>query len=326
MYKNILLAIIIALFTGCGAPKPPQKPAWFSSPPKDFNLYYAVASASTHAKAKNLAIISLREQLRSDLDLSFKSNTHALNLKQKSKLSQILKVNAHTSKIISVRGVKTQKTAEFKGENLILISVPKKELFDSLSTLADEKFNKAKSKYESMYNRVAIERYATLKNIMLEYPEIASNTQFKANIISTYSPNDEFAFLNTLESDYKKLKKDVSVYILSDGNSLPFIKSVRAAIIKEGLTISKSPVSKDSVKLLVTSKTTDDEEYTFKRSKSLVKFSTYNMEREKIKFKQHTFIGKSKKNHKEAKAQSAIHLKAKIKKEGIFNFIGIHSK
>ncbi len=322
MYRSILLTIIITIFAGCGKPEVPQRPTWFTSPPKDFNNFYAVASAISESKAKNLAIASLREQLNNNLDASFRTKTHKLSLNQ-NKITQITQINEHRCKTISMRSAKVEKLVDFEGDKLILISISKKKLFELISNIGDTKMKKAKTDYINIQDKTAIERYINAKTTMQEYYELASNAQFKQNLISTYSANDEFIFLNTLETEYQKLKSNISVYILSDGNSRVFIKSIKEAILDQGLVISKTPKSKDSIKLLITSTSEYDDEYTFKRSKTLIKFSTYNMNREKIKFIQHTFIGKSKKNYKEAKTQSAIHLKAKMNKLGLFNFIGI---
>ncbi len=326
MFKSILLAIIITIFAGCGKPEVPQRPAWFTSPPKDFNNFYAVASAISESKAKNIAISSLREELNQDLDKAFKHKNHKLSFSSENRLPQILKANEHRCKTISMRSAKVEKLVDFQGDKLILVSIPKKSLFDYMQTNTDAKLKQVQRDYNNVQGSIAIQRYAVLKTLMKEYSVLASNAQFKHNLISTYSPDNEFTFLNTLEKEYLKLKSDISVYILTDGNSRLFLKSIKQAILNEGLSISKIPKSKDSVKLLITSKTTDEDEYTFKKAKTLIKFTTYNLNREKVKYIQHTFIGKSKKSYKEAKAQSVIHLNAKLNKLGIFNFIGITHK
>ncbi len=323
MYKSILLALIITIFAGCGQPDTPQRPVWFTSPPKDFDKYYSVGRAVNAQKAQNIATIALREKLNSDLDNSFKVKNHKLSLKQHNRLSTILKLNEIRTKTISLRTLKVEKIAFFEGDKYVLVSIAKKDLFDSVCKISNKKLQTLHTKYKNIKNAVAIERFATIQEILLEYEKTASDLQFKQNILSTYNPDDEFEFLNTLDSNYKKLKEDISVYILTDGNSTPFYKSVKEAILSADLSISKKPKSDDSIKLLISSKTTNGDEYTFKKAKTLIKFTTYNTKREKIKFKQHTFTGKSTKTHKEAKAQSTLHLKSKLDKEGIFKFLGI---
>jgi len=323
MYKNILLTIIIAIFAGCGQPDTPQKPAWYTSPPKDFTKFYAVGSAFDESKAKNVASLALRDRLHIDLDNAFKKEDHQLSLTKENRLSNILKFNERRANTLSLRRLKVEKTAEFDGKTLVLVSILKKDLFESLSEVSDKKFQASQDRHLKVQSAVAIQRFATTKEILLEYDNLASDIQFKQIILSTYNPSDEFEYLNRLDSDYKKLKEDVSVYILTDGNSIPFYKSIKEAILATGLTISKKPKSADSIKLLISSKTTNEDEYTFKKARTLVKFTTYNTSREKIKFKQHTFSGKSTKTYREAKFQSALYLKAKLQKEGIFQFIGV---
>ncbi len=323
MYKSILLAIIITIFAGCGQPDVPQEPAWFTSPPKDFNKFYAVGAAYDESKAKNIAALSLRDRLLSDLNNAFKKKGHKLSLTKENRLSNILQLNEHRANTISLRTLNVEKTAQFNSKTLVLVSILKKDLFESLSKVSDKNFQASQAKHTKIQSAVAIERFAITKEILLGYDELASDIQFKQNILSTYNPNDEFEYLNRLDSDYKKLKEDVSVYILTDANSIPFYKSVKEAILATGLSISKKPKTDDSIKLLISSKTTNDDEYTFKKAKTLIKFTTYNTKREKIKFRQHTFSGKSTKTYNEAKSQSVLHLKYRLGKENIFNFIGV---
>jgi len=155
-----------------------------------------------------------------------------------------------------------------------------------------------------------------------ELSVLASLAEYKEFLISTYSSADEFTFLNKIKKEYDDLKNSINFYILTDGNSRIFSHSIKNAIEAEGLHVGNDIRSKNSFKLLVTSKTENSQDYTFSKSKTLVKFTTFNNQKNKIKFRQHTFIGKSRKNAKEAKDQAAIHLDYKIKKLGIFDFIG----
>ena len=59
MYKNILLALLVAFIAGCSKPKPQTVPSWYTNVPQDYKLLYAVGSSSDIDKAKKIAIMSL---------------------------------------------------------------------------------------------------------------------------------------------------------------------------------------------------------------------------------------------------------------------------
>ncbi|MEA2091410.1 MAG: hypothetical protein U9O83_03470 [Campylobacterota bacterium] len=325
MYKNILLALIIAIFAGCSAPKPKLQPSWYTNPPKDYKNFYAVATANNDAVAKNLATLSLRESINADLDSSFKVPNHKLAPEPKM-LQKIISSNAKLCKKLSLRGVKVEKSQIFNGQTLILISISREELFKKLQLISGVKFQNLKEQYNKNKNDIAIRRYTQIKPLMAQYASLASATGCKQISVSTYNSNNDFRVLKELHDEFKKLKSSINFYILSDGNSRIYTKGVIEAIKKAGLSISRKVKDSSTFKLLITSKTTDSKEYSFNMSKNLVKFTTFDANENKIAFRQHTFIGKSRKNHKEAKYQAAIYLNKKIDKLGIFDFIGIQKK
>ncbi len=319
MFKNILLLLIIAIISGCGTPKPPQKPTWFTTPPTDINLLYGVGEADTQIKAKNLAILSIRENIKQKLDNKF-SNQQTKLQSSKSQLLEILKFNQQTSKTIALKNLKIEKTAEFKGKKLVLVSVNRKMLSDSID---ETSINQVKRDYIGVQNKVAIQKYIVIKKILKSSAKFASDSQFKNYLDSKYDASKNFSFINKLQSEFIQLKSQISFYVLSDVNSRLFTKDLIQAISKEGLTVTKKPLSDNSLRLLVTSKTTNEQEYDFMRSKNLLKLTTYNLKKEKLFFKQHTFVGKSTKNYNEAKLQAVKYAKIKNQKTGIFSFLGV---
>ena len=325
MYKNILFAIIVAIFAGCSAPEPMQKPSWYTNPPKDYKNFYAVASAKSEAKAKNLATLSLRQNINADLDASFKTPNHKLSPKPEM-LQKIISSNAKLCNKLSLRGIKIEKSQIFNGQTFILISMSREKLFKKLQLISDAKFKNLKQQYSSNRDDIAINRYTKIKPLMAQYTSLASTIGCKQIAISTYNSNNDFKILKELNDEYKKLKSSINFYILSDGNSRIYTKGVVEAIKKDGLTISKKIKDSTTLKLLITSKTTNSQDYSFNMSKNLVKFTTFDANENKIAFRQHTFIGKSRKSYKEAKYQTAIYLNKKIGKLGIFALLGIQKR
>lgn len=323
VYQVTLIVLLIAFFAGCSTPKPLAKPLWYTSPPKDYKNFYAVGSAKTLKKAKNRAVVLLRNNLINTLDVEFKKDTHPLSKISKSYLNKILKENTHFVKQLHLKGIKIEKSINFKGRFLVLISIEKKKLFKKVQKTSSKKFENIVNKYELLKDEIAIKRYGTIKSLLKEYAPLATSTQFKKNCISTYRAYKEFAFLKKLNDEYTGLQKRLSIYVLGDANSKVFTKYIKRAIKKEGIRISKIPTSKDALRLVIRSVTTDSQEYSFMKSSTLIKLNTYDVNKKKISFRQHTFIGKSRKSYKEAKDQSAIHLNGKIKRFGFYDFIGL---
>ena len=322
MYKYILAVIIIAIFIGCSAPKPEKPPVWYTSPPQDFKFFYITSSGTTQLKAKNKAFATLRAQINFDLDKAFIDKTSRLKIAQDQDIKSILKENEIFSNTLSMRGVKVEKTAVYKQEHLLLIKLSRNSIFDYVEKIAIKRLKASKSRYDKFKDKIAIKRYIGLLQEMKHYPKLASIIEAKKISLATYDTYDEFSYLNNIRSEYIKLKKSISFYILSDVNSRIFVSNIKDALIASGLTISSKPISDDSLKLFITSKTNNSQNYSFNQSKTLIKYRTYTQKKEEVAFRQHTFIGKSRKSHGEAKAQSAVHEKSKIKKLGIYNFIG----
>jgi len=323
MFKYIITAIIIAFFAGCSAPKPKTAPLWYTTLPKDFNFIYATAASTDEAKAKKIAIASLRTQINNELNDAFIKRTSKLIIDSDKELPALQKSNEYIANTLSMRAVTIEKSVLYKGETLVLVKLSRKTLFDALSRSLSKRLPQSIKAFQSVNEEIAIKKFITVSKLMKNYTKLASLIEAKKVAIPSYSTYDEFTHLNDLKQSYTKLKNDITVYILNDVNSRVFAPSVKDAIRGTGLLLSTKVRSKDSIKLLITSKTTNSQNYSFNQSKSLVKFTTYDINKKQISFKQHTFIGKSRKNYKEAKEQSAIHLSGKIKKVGIFKFLGL---
>lgn len=323
MYKYLLGAIIITIFAACSAPKPKTVPSWYTTMPKDFNFFYAIGAGKDVDKAKKKAIASLRMQINTELNNAFKNNTTKLNIDTNQKIDEILMANEYLANTLSMRSIKLDKTDVFRNDHLVLIKLSRKNVFDSLNSKTTKKLNLSKEKYQAVQDKIAIKRFIIISELIADYPKLASNIQAKKLALASYDTYDEFNYLNNLLTSYTKLKKDITFYVLTDVNSRVFAPAIKDAIRNTGLLLSTNLESKDSLKLLVTSKTTNEEKYSFNQSKSLVKFTAYDANKKKVSFKQHTFVGKSRKNYKEAKQQASINVKSKVSKLGIFNFLGL---
>ena len=324
MYKHILTAIIITLFIGCSAPSPEKLPTWYTSPPQDLQYFYATGSGINHINAKNNAISNLRTTLNYNLDKAFLDKTTKLKIAQNQDIKLILLENEKFANTITMRGLKIDKTDIFKKEHLVLIKLSRNLVFDYASKLSTKKFEISKSRYESYRDNIAIKKYTFLLDEMPDYYSLASLLEAKILSFNTYDFNEEVLYLDEIRSEFLKLKQSISFYILSDVNSKIYVSAVKDAIIASGLTISSQPIGDNSLNIFITSKTINSQDYTFNKSKTLVKYRTYNQDKKEVAFRQHTFIGKSRVSYIDAKNQSAVYQKNKIKKLGVYNFIGFN--
>lgn len=325
MYKNILIAFIIAIFAGCSAPapKPETQPSWYTSKPKDYNNFYAVASAVDGEKAKRIAMNSIRTEILSDLNAMFKKEHPILGELDENTRAEILSHNEEVCMKLSMGSATLVKSKKYKGETLVLVSIPRLELFNQVARMEADAFSTTKQAYEKINTEIAIQRYAGLKPLMLQYPTLASFIAFKEYAVSTFNAYDDYIFLKNLRTQIDELKLNISFNVLSDANSIQFAQGIKAAIEAEGFKLSSRPISKDSLKILITSVTTDSQDYSFNQSSSLVRYSTYNVNKKPIFFRQHTFVGKSRKSYKDGKRQAEIQAISSINKLGLFEFLGL---
>ncbi|WP_373069612.1 LPP20 family lipoprotein [Sulfurimonas sp.] len=323
MFKYIIMAITIAIFTACSAPKPRHAPSWYTSKPKDFKYFYAVGSGNTVTHAKNKAIANMRNEIIEELDSSFSNKTSKIKVNDQELISQILKENEHLINTMSLADIKIDKKANFNNLELVLLKLPRKSVFEKFNMISNKRLKSSKENYALMGDKDPwIKKFSVLYNGMKDFPKLASIVQAKHITLST-SNNDEINYLNNLQDEYIDLKEQISIYVLPDINSRIYVKNVKDALLETGLELSSKPKSEKSLRLLITSTTENVQEYGFNRSKSLVKYSTYDLNKKRVAFRQHTFSAKSRKNYSDAKAQTAVHQKSKIKKLGIFDFIGV---
>ena len=330
MYKYLLTAIIIAIFAGCSAPKPETAPSWYTTLPKDNKNFYAVASAKNILLAEKKAMISLRENLQHELDKEFNAKNHQLTKVNDYIFDKVLKMNEKISKTLIIKNIKIEESENFYGTQLIQISMPKISIYNQIQQVSKKLLNSTKQKYNKVQEESiitdttsALNKYIAINSLISSYANIATYTQLKKSSLSDYNPNSEFNFLNQLSKEYEKLQSEITFYVVSDANSLIYVNPIIQAINLNGLHNKRQTNTKYAMKLLISSKSVNSQEYSFNKSKTLVKLNTFNKEKEQIAFRQHTFVGKSRKSYKDAKMQSREYLRTKIKRLGFFNFIGI---
>lgn len=323
MYKNIfLLLFIVAFIAGCSTPKPDVAPEWYTNVPSDSKLYYAVGASDSKESAKNAAIESMRESLSSQVGGMFKDKKHPLQPIDKEMLENISKHATEISNKLSLQNVKLEKSAEFKGSELVLISIPRAELFEKIKPVSEAQFLRLKEEYTIRKNSTTIKKFALLDELMQDFPRVAVLVAYKKFLLSTYDTNSEYKFLKELKDEYDFLKSTINVYVLSDANSRIFAHNIRSALEEKGLSTKNSLDNENSIKLLITSETSELQNYNFLQSKSLIKFTAFDKEKKQLAFKQHTFIGQSVKNFQDAKEHALADMQSKLKKASLFNFIG----
>jgi len=327
MYRNIFLVILIIFMAGCSSSK--VKPsttntqaAWYLNPPQDEKLFYSVAIADTVKKAKKIAIVNMRNNLAKEINKRFATTNNELSFNDEKLLQKIQNNNLEIAMRLSLNRVRLEKTQTYYGRELVLLSIPKQDLFNKIKMISNIKLGRAKQADKRALNKTSIDRFIALKVAMSEYSTLVCLAEYKKFLLSSYDSSAEFEFLHKIKNEYDYLKNNITFYILTDANSKIFAKAILYMIKSEGLHVENELKTKDSFEILVTSTTQESQVYAFNQSKVLVKLTTFDNNKNKIKFRQHTVIGKSKRSYVEAKKQASRHFNYKIKKLGLFDFLG----
>ena len=326
MYKILLTALLIAFFAGCSAPKPKTPPTWYTSPPQDFNYFYAVGAADEEIKARNIAILSLRELLAKEMSNAFAKENHKLGTLEKNEQMQLSQSAKHIANTLSMRNVELEKSEKYDTATLVLVKIARKDIFEMAQKASKKKFDTLQKSYDNLQTKKAVVQYDQLSKLLQEYDTLASYAQLMESSISTYRADKDFLLLKQIKKSYNTLQSEITFYVLSDANSIAFIQTIKDAITKTGLEISKKSTSKEALTLLMTSQTEQSMDYSFMKSKSLIQFKVYDKEKNEIASRQHTIVGKSRKDYLDAKIQSAKSLQAVIHKIGIFDTLGLQEK
>lgn len=323
MYKNIFYSLfIIAFIAGCSAPKPDIAPEWYTNVPSDSKLYYAVGASDNKDNAKNAAIESMRKSLSLEVTGMFKDKKHPLQPIDNETLEKISEHTLEISKKLSLQNIKLEKSIKFKENELVLISVPRAELFEKIKPVSEVQFLRLKQEYTIRKNSITIKKFALLDELMLDFPGVAALIGYKKFLLHSYNAEGEFKFLKEIKDEYDYLKSAINIYVLSDANSRIFAHNIRAAIEQKGLSTKNSLDDENSIKLLITSETSEVQNYNFLQSKSLIKFTTFDKDKKQLAFRQHTFVGQSAKDFQDAKEHASANMQDKIKKLSLFDFIG----
>ena len=167
-----------------------------------------------------------------------------------------------------------------------------------------------------------MKKFVLLDGLMENFAQAALLAEYK-NFLLPPNALDELLFLKNLKDEYEYLKSNINIYVLSNADSIAFAHNIKEAISAKGLIMSRSLNDENSIQLLITYETSQMQEYNFLKSKSLVKFTLFDNQKNQVAFRQHTFIGQSLKSYSDAKEHASSNMRAKIKKLDIFNFIGV---
>lgn len=323
MSKNIFLSLfIIAFIAGCSATKPSVAPEWYTNVPSDSKFYYAVGASENKELAKKAAVESMRESLSSQVSSMFKDKKHPLQPVDKELFEKILQHALEISKKFSLQNIKLEKSAKFEESEIVLIGIPRAELFEKIKPISEVEFFRLKEEYTISKNSTTIKKFALLDELMQDFPRVAALVAYKKFLLGSYDANSEYKFLKEIKDEYDYLKSAINIYVLSDANSRNFAHVIREAIKEKGLSTRNELYNENSIKLLITSETSEVRNYNFLHSKSLIKFTTFDKEKKQLAFIQHTFLGQSAKDFQDAKEHASINMQNKIKKLSLFDFIG----
>ena len=325
MYRIFFAALLITFFAACSAPQPKTPPAWYTSLPQDCNYFYAVGVADEETTGYKKALNALRHTLEKEASQSFKQDQHKLALLRHNEELELLQNIQHITRTLSLRSAILESSQTYNNSVIVLVKIARKDIFDALQTRSQHRFQTLQKGYQALEGKNALEQYSQLTTLMKEYYPLASYAQLQSLSLCSDNTDKHFALLQKIKENSMRLQKDISVYVLSDANSLPFLRTIKDALRAQGLTVSKKPKTKEALTLLITSSTQQSLDYEFMQSKSLLELQIYDKAKNKLASKQHTLVGRSKKSYLDAKMQSAKSLQAIIRTNGIFNTLGINT-
>ncbi len=325
LYKYILVLSSIFFLFGCSSatPKLQSKPLWVNNLPKNNDYFYAVASANSYTKAKNIAIFSLRKRFKKTLDKKFLSTKHPLTNINRQLQQKILKENEKLTKKFPMRGLRVIDSQVYNNKTFILIALSKKILFEYLQQHSQTRFANDQKHLKQSTNLADIQKFIKIKPLLQNFAAIASYAQFKKLTFAQYDTTKEFNYLQELYQTYEYLRTSISFHLVSDAESVVFAQTLKNILIQENLPLNKHSSTKNSIQVFISSVATNSKEYEFSKVNILLKLSSYDIKKHKIAFKQHTFVGRSRRGFQDAKQQAVEHMSSKIKRFRVFDFLGL---
>ncbi|MDY0117366.1 MAG: hypothetical protein RBR59_07310 [Sulfurimonadaceae bacterium] len=327
MVKNLLLTFIFIFFAACSkSPEPETVPHWYTSPPVDYEYFYAVGIGNDASEAKNNALSNFRTSLIETLDIEFKRSNHRLGYLDENVLAVISRANDEIVNTLFIRNVSIEASTVFNFKTLLLLKIERQDIFKYADLASSSKLASVKKSYDMLHNLPDLQKYMELKILISDFAKLAAYTQLKELSISTFNASEDFKNLRNIYESLMDLRANITFYVLSDANSIGFVNFIKEGIAKESLALHSKMRDDNSYKVLITSASENSIDYSFMQSKTVLQAKLYNAKGEQVAQKQHTFIGKSRKSHKDAKEQATLSLKSKITKIGFFDFVGLNPR
>lgn len=324
MIKNILLGFLLIFFSSCKhAPEPEAIPDWYTSPPVDYDYFYVVGIGNDKEDAQNNALTNFRISLAETLDVAIRRQNHPLGYLDENVLNVLSKSNEEIANTILISDVKIEESVSFNFKTLLLLKISRQDIFKNADLASASKIATSKERYEKLSKLPDLEKYTQLKILISNFAGLSTYTQLKEICVPKFDASKDFEILKDIYESLLELRSSFTFYILSDANSIGFVNFIKEGISKESLALHSKLRDENSYKILITSKSESSIDYSFMQSKTVLKAELYDSKGLLLAKKQHTFIGKSRDSHKDAKEQAAQNLRAKISKLGFFDFIGL---
>lgn len=265
----------------------------------------------------------MRNELQHELNIKFENNTTKLYYDQND-LKKILTSNETFCQTLSLRGVKVLKHKKFQNQEYVLVAISKEMLFKKIDFKAKQLLEDIKDRYKKSSHKIPLERYHSFQNIReLLFPYITMN-EFQKIILRDYNTLDSDILLNKIQKEYFTFKNNITIHVLGDLASKDFTPHVKNAFLHNALSCDLMQKTKHTYRVILKTQTQDYDEYGFHMSKSVVVFQLYNSKQQLVSSKRHTFIGKSRKSYGDAHLQTALNVRARIAKLGIYEIVGIN--
>ncbi|RBQ26678.1 MULTISPECIES: LPP20 family lipoprotein [Arcobacteraceae] len=311
--KKICL-IFIFIFIGCTnkvdiLKENLQYPNWYINPPQntDINLY-GVGMGFSHNEAIQNSLENLSSRLlvtiSADTTISSKSYRDFREYTQKT-ITQDIKSEIEK---LSLQNYIIENSSSFDRQIIVLVSVNKSRLFDSL-----------KDEIDFLYKEFDLLKSQSIDSLILyiKYKKLLEDfykNYNKAQILSSYfNDNDKYIkVIKELKKLESNLQNDIEFFINSDNNSKKFEDTFKDILVRKGFKVVELGVKNQNIyELNLSSKSSESKSYDFYIIENILNIKIINIKNNQILGNTIQLKGASSNNFDDAR----LNLLQKLQKE-----------
>lgn len=323
-FKYNLLAVIVLLFSGCGAtPIPPKKvtppPSWVYSilPNDSAEKMYGLGIGRNREDAIKVALNDMVSRLDVTLKSSYKSKEKVTNYSQSSVVTSDIESTVSDIKINNYRVIKSYRL-NYK-EFAVMIVTDKRKFVKGLKENLKNSEESISNHLESIASRDVLTRYNMKKSLAKEAKKLETTLDIISILDKHFNIKKGRDFIFHIEQEYLQESNSLKFFVQSDSASRPFAQRIKNFLAQKHFQISSS--RRGSLLLFIKSKK-NLHNGVIKIVVFMINISAYDG-RTRVGGK--NIIMKERYNGSMASAyeSASIHFEQDIKSQGINSLLGI---